>query len=293
MHDAPELQQKLRISNQHKFNLTAAANPNDGSTSSDSTAGSHETSMASLGVPRHVQSRMVDIAPQLYEQDKLAEKCDCSFPYLCEGVCVALNKGIIGPQDASRLKEVNRRANAAKHEHFGASSHQQDGHSGSGASSSSQGFFSDPTGRGCGSSSAASMPTALYPNSETSGRCLASQSSNTNTLPAAAPGAPARSDNLCLHHFQGQWSDSEGNRVHVEGYDVKFTSRGKNWKTKICDLGGGSFTLGLGSGQGCWDFDIIRSTPGHMFWTRRANREPREWTRGLVNPMDAWFLKNG
>ena len=49
-----------------------------------------------MEVPRRVKERMQSVAPQLYEQDRLAEECGESFATLHEAYTSASSQGVIG-----------------------------------------------------------------------------------------------------------------------------------------------------------------------------------------------------
>jgi hypothetical protein len=76
-------------------------NPNDGSSTSDlKSSSSGCTQMTSVQVPRRVREKVKDVAPRLYEQDKLAETCGETFSSLHVARQVALERGVIDSEFA-------------------------------------------------------------------------------------------------------------------------------------------------------------------------------------------------
>ena len=106
-----------------------AGNPNDGSSTSDqlssssgkslSTRITDGTEMTSVPVPRRVKERVEKVAPQLYEQDRLAEALGEAFSTLTEAHHVARSRGVVGEAAQQRLRLVNDVTNDGKH-YFGA-----------------------------------------------------------------------------------------------------------------------------------------------------------------------------
>ena len=89
-----------------------AVNPNDGSRISDIKSNSSgRTAMTSVEVPRRVREKVIGVAPQLYEQNKLAEICREDFEALTDARKVARECGVIDSIEDARLPKVNRTGN--------------------------------------------------------------------------------------------------------------------------------------------------------------------------------------
>jgi len=67
---------------------------------------------------RTLCSRLADVREQLQVQQNLSIACGIDFEYLSEAIEVSLAAKVINSEEATRLEEINCRANQAKHEDF-------------------------------------------------------------------------------------------------------------------------------------------------------------------------------
>ena len=91
----------------------------------NSSSGTAKTKMTSMVAPRRVREKAEAVVPQLYEQDKLSERCGQSFSTLSEAISVSLAAGFIDAIESKRLQGVRKKENVAKHENFRHRSQQQ------------------------------------------------------------------------------------------------------------------------------------------------------------------------
>ena len=90
-----------------------------------SSSGTAKTKMTCMVAPRRVREKAEAVVPQLYEQDKLSERCGQSFSTLSEAISVSLAAGFIDAIESKLLQGVRKKENVAKHENFRHRSEQQ------------------------------------------------------------------------------------------------------------------------------------------------------------------------